>query len=57
MSLRLLNEKLYFALLLQSKALEFEVDSDLSTLKGRVKYFIGCRIYEVFIHIFLKSLN
>ena len=55
MSHQNINEKLYFALLLQCKALEFEVNSKLNTSLNRVKYFVGCRIYEVFIYISLPN--
>ena len=57
MNLKQVNDKLYFALYLQCKALEFEVNSSLVTPVDRVKYFIGCRVYEVLIQLFLVNLR
>ena len=55
MDLKKVNDKLYFALYLKCKSLEFEVNSSLETPLDRVKYFIGCRIFEVLIQLFPTS--
>lgn len=57
MDLRIVNNKLLWSSYIYCKALDFELHKPRKTLKDRVIYFIGCRVYEVVIHYLLKAIE
>lgn len=56
MELQSINDKLLLSSYIYCKALDFELNHSRETLKDRVIYFVGCRVYEVVIHCFLKTM-
>lgn len=57
MDLQIVNNKLLWSSYIYCKALDFELHQPRKTLKDRVIYFIGCRVYEVVIHYLLKAIK
>lgn len=56
MNLQIVNKKLLIGSYIYCKALEFELNHPVDSLKDRVIYFMGCRAYEMIINFYLKSL-
>ena len=57
MDLQIVNNKLLWSSYIYCKALDFELHHARITLKDKVTYFIGCRVYEVIIHYLLMFIE
>jgi len=54
--LQAVNNKLLWHSYIYCRALDFELNYPQDTLKDRVIYFLGCRVYEVIIHYLLIAV-
>ena len=53
MDLQNVNNKLFWSSYIYCKALDFELNHQNDSLNDRVTYFLGCKAYELVIHILL----
>ena len=56
MDLQNVNIKLLLGSYVYCKALEFELNHPIDSLKDRVAYFVSCKVYEVVIFILLNVI-
>lgn len=56
MDLQNVNNKLLISSYIYCKALEFELNHPIDSLKDRVTYFVSCKVYEVVIFILLNVI-
>ena len=57
MNLQNINDKLLWSSNIYYKALDFELNHPNDSLKDRVTYFLGCKAYELVIHILLNVIE